>query len=50
LALNFAFDAFSTAMPPYHGIGGLLMAVADLGPQAVAAYLLYTLPGRLSFQ
>ncbi|WP_159014072.1 hypothetical protein [Acidisoma sp. S159] len=50
LALNFAFDAFSTAMPPYHGISGLLMAVADLGPQAVAAYLLYTPPGRLSFQ
>jgi hypothetical protein len=50
LALNFAFDAFSTVMPPYHGTSGLLMAAADLGPQAVAAYLLYTLPGRLSFQ
>jgi hypothetical protein len=50
LALNFAFDAFSTAVPPYHGISGLLTAVADLGPQAVAAYLLYSLPGRLSFQ
>jgi hypothetical protein len=37
------------SMPPYHGFSGLLMAVADLGPQAVAAYLLFTLPERLSY-
>jgi hypothetical protein len=50
LALNFAFDAVSTWMPPYHGAGGFLVAAADLGPQAIAIYLLYTLPGRLKFQ
>ena len=49
LVLSFAFDAVTTGMPPYHGTIGVLLAAADLGPQAIAVFLLHTLPGRLRF-
>jgi hypothetical protein len=50
LLLSFAFDAASTGLPPYHGVNGILLAAADLSPQGMAAFLLYTLPGRLMFE
>jgi hypothetical protein len=50
LLLSFAFDAMSTGMPPYHGAGGFLLAAADLGPQILAVFLLYMLPGRHVFE
>jgi hypothetical protein len=50
LLLSFVFDAVSTGMPPYHGVSGILLAAADLGPQTIAVFLLYTLPGRIKFQ
>jgi hypothetical protein len=50
LLLSFACDAASTGLPPYHGVNGILLAAADLGPQAMAAFLIYTSPGRLMFE
>jgi uncharacterized membrane protein len=50
LLLSFIADAVWTLAPPYHGFSGYLLAVPDLGLQAVAIYLLYASPGRLWFE
>ena len=50
LLLSFIVDAVWTLAPPYRGFSGYLLAVPDLGLQAIAIYLLYASPGRAWFE